>query len=249
MVDDPRHDGRAADELRPVRIDTDFIAPADGSCLIRFGATQVICTASVADAAPDWLAGAGKGWVTAEYGMLPASTGRRKSRPIAKPDSRATEIQRLIGRVLRNSVALEALGERTVHLDCDVIAADGGTRTAAITGAQVALARALAKAAGDGRLEAEPTLSLVAAVSVGVVGGRCVLDLDYAEDSRAEVDMNVAIDAAGRYVEIQGSAEGGPFDGAQLDALLGLARAGCRNLLDLQVRAIDAPGPAQIEGA
>lgn len=235
-----RHDGRAADEIRAVSIETDYIAPADGSCLIAFGQTRVICTASVSPGVPDWLVGRGKGWVTAEYGMLPASTGRRKNRPVGKPDSRGTEIQRLIGRVIRSVVRMDRLGENTIHLDCDVIAADGGTRTAAITGAQVALARAVAKARRKGLIERDPLAGAVSAVSVGLVDGKALLDLDYVEDSRAEVDMNIAINQAGRYVEIQGCAEGKAFTGPQLDALLKLARKGCRALAKAQTRAIAA---------
>jgi ribonuclease PH len=236
-----RHDGRRADELRPVKIDVDFIAGATGSCLVSFGATRVICTASFVTGVPEWLKGKGQGWLTAEYGMLPASTGSRKPRPIGKPDGRSTEIQRIIGRALRSVVRMDRLGENTVYLDCDVIGADGGTRTASITGAWVALARALEAAGRAGKVRPGVLSTCVSAVSVGVVDGRCVLDLDYAEDSAAEVDMNVAVTAAGRYVEVQGSAEHGAFTRAQLDKMLELAKRGCRRLATLQRRAAGRP--------
>ncbi|NQU75059.1 MAG: ribonuclease PH [Planctomycetes bacterium] len=233
-----RHDGRKADQLRPVTIEVDFVPAADGSCLIAYGTTRVICTASFSPGVPAWLKGTGRGWVTAEYGMLPASTGERKSRPIAKPDSRATEIQRLIGRVMRSVVRMERLGENTITLDCDVIVADGGTRSAGITGAYVALARAIGQAQAAGRVRPGAMLGGVAAVSVGIVAGRCVLDLDYIEDSAAEVDMNVAVTSAGRYVEVQGTAESGTFTHTQLDKMLALARRGCRRLAAVQRQAI-----------
>lgn len=225
-----RHDGRRADELRPVTITPDFVRSADGSCLIEMGGTRVICTASFAEGVPGWRKGGGAGWVTAEYGMLPASTGRRKKRPVGKPDSRATEIQRLIGRVMRSVVRLDRLGENTIHLDCDVLDADGGTRTAAITGAQVALALAIARAAERGRCSKSALAGRVAAVSTGVVDGRAVLDLDYAEDSTAAVDMNVAMTAGGKFVELQGTGEGETFDDSQLAEMLRLAKRGIRKL-------------------
>ncbi len=202
-----RSHGRAAAQLRPVKVEVDFIPTAQGSCLISFGKTRVICTASIVPDVPPWLEGKGQGWMTAEYGMLPASTPTRKGRPIAKPDGRSTEIQRIIGRVLRSVVRMEKLGENTIYLDCDVITADGGTRTAAITGAWIALARALTKARAQGKAPAGVLSGSVSAVSVGIVDGRCLLDLDYPEDSRAEVDMNVAVTSGGKYVEVQGSAE------------------------------------------
>ncbi len=233
-----RHDGRRAGELRPVTIEVDFIPSASGSCLIAVGRTRVICTASFVPGVPGWMSGRGSGWVTAEYGMLPASTDSRRRRPIGKPDSRGTEIQRLIGRALRSVVRMDRLGENTVHLDCDVIEADGGTRTASITGAYVALARALAVAEADGLVAARTLASSLSAVSVGIVDGRAVLDLDYREDSAAEVDMNVAVTATGRYVEVQGSAEGATFSGTQLDEMLKLARRGCRQLTALQRQAV-----------
>lgn len=233
MATGRRHDGRRARELRPVTITPGYVSTADGSCLMTMGGTRVICTASVTEGVPDWLEGTGRGWVTAEYGMLPASTGARKRRPIGRPDGRSAEIQRLIGRVLRLAVTMEKLGERTVYLDCDVLTADGGTRTAAITGAWVALAQAVATAPLPPAALGAP----VAAVSVGVVAGRTLLDLDYREDAAAEVDLNVAMTAAGKYVEIQGTSEGAPFDDAQLAAMLRMARSGIRKLVAAQRRA------------
>lgn len=233
-----RHDGRKADQLRPVTIEVDFIGSADGSCLIAMGNTRVICTATISPGVPRWLKGRGRGWVTAEYGMLPASTSSRKRRPIGKPDGRGTEIQRIIGRVLRGVIRMDRLGENTVYLDCDVIEADGGTRTASITGAYVALARAVAGGEARGLFAPKALTSSVAAVSVGVVDGGCVLDLDYIEDSSAHTDMNVAVTSTGRYVEVQGSAEKGSFTHTQLDTMLKLARRGCRHLTDLQRKAI-----------
>jgi ribonuclease PH len=235
----PKRLGRRADQMRPVKLELDYIPTADGSCLISFGRTRVICTASITPGVPPWMAGSGRGWVTAEYGMLPASTSQRKSRPIGgKPDGRGTEIQRLIGRVLRGAVRTDRLGENTIYLDCDVITADGGTRTAAITGAYIALARALAAGKADGRIPGSALAGSVAAVSVGIVDGRCLLDLDYSEDSRAQVDMNVAMTAAGRFVEVQASAERAAFTQDELSSLLRLARRGCRQLAQIQRQAI-----------
>ena len=236
MATGMRHDGRRAGELRPVSITTGYVPTADGSCLMQMGQTRVICTASVTEGVPDWLAGAGRGWVTAEYGMLPASTGKRKGRPVGRLDGRSAEIQRIIGRVLRSAVDMRRIGEVTIYLDCDVLTADGGTRTAAITGAWVALAQAMARR----RLPARALGPPVAAVSVGIVGGRAVLDLDYAEDADAEVDLNVAMTAGGRYVDIQGTGEGAPFDDAQLAAMLRLARSGVRKLIAAQRKAAKA---------
>jgi ribonuclease PH len=233
-----RHDGRAPNELRAVTITPDFVRSAYASCLMEMGGTRVICTASFRPEVPEWRTGSGKGWVTAEYGMLPASTGRRKARPIGKPDSRSVEIQRLIGRVLRNAADLDAIGEATFTLDCDVLEADGGTRTASITGAQVALARALARAVREGFCPAGALQAQVAAVSVGIVDGRCLLDLDYTEDSAAEVDMNVAMTGGGKYLEIQGTSEAEPFSPAQLEQMLELAAAGIGELIELQRTAI-----------
>lgn len=233
-----RHDGRRANELRPTRIRTGFVSSADGSCLMGTGQTRVICTASFAEGVPPWRADSGLGWVTAEYGMLPASTGKRKSRPLYKPDSRGIEIQRFIGRVLRSVVRFEKLGENTIHLDCDVLEADGGTRTASVTGAYVAMARAAAAAAKKGLCKPGAVRGAVAAVSVGIVAGRCVLDLDYKEDSRADVDMNIAMTSGGKYVEVQGTGEGATFDADQLQQMLALGRRGIRKLLTVQRDAV-----------
>jgi len=221
-----------------VRLTPNFVGTADGSCLVEMGGTRVICTASFSAGVPKWREGSGLGWVTAEYGMLPASTGSRKRRPVNKPDSRSVEIQRIIGRVLRSVVQFATLGENTIFLDCDVLEADGGTRTAAITGAYVAMAIAAKRAAADGRCGARAIGGNVAAVSAGVVGGRVLLDLNYAEDSRADVDLNVAMTSGGKFVEIQGSSESAPFDKDQLDQMLGLAAGGIRKLLRLQRQAI-----------
>ncbi len=235
-----RHDNRRADQLRPVKITPHFVGKADGSCLIEMGGTRVICTASFTPGVPPWLAGKGNGWLTAEYAMLPASGGGRKPRATLKPDGRSTEIQRLIGRVLRSAVRLDVLGENTIYLDCDVLQADGGTRTAAITGAYVALALAIAKVARAGKCNPAALAEPVAAVSVGIVDGRPILDLDYVEDSAAEVDMNVAMSSAGKFIDVQASAEHGTFDAAQLGRLLALAKAGVRKLLAEQRRALKA---------
>jgi len=222
-----------------MRLTPDFLGKADGSCLIEAGATRVICTASFTTGVPAWLKGQGQGWVTAEYGMLPASGGGRKGRPIGKPDGRAVEIQRLIGRVARGAIDMKKLGENTVYLDCDVLEADGGTRTAAITGSYVALSLALARAAAAGKCQAGAIVHQVAAVSVGIVGGRAVLDLDYPEDSSAEVDMNVAMLKSGQFIEVQASAEREAFDLAALQEMLQLAKRGIRALFPLQKQAIE----------
>ena len=221
-----------------MRIRLGFVRSADGSCLIETGRTRVICTASIDEGVPRWRAGRGVGWVTAEYGMLPASTGQRKRRPSIKPDSRGVEIQRLIGRVLRSVVRFEALGERTITLDCDVLEADGGTRTAAITGAYVALAHAVGRAQRGGQFGRGVLSGAVAAVSTGIVAGRAVLDLNYAEDAGAEVDFNVAMTNGKRFVEVQGAAEGAPFSEEQLQQMLRLARGGITKLLAAQRRAL-----------
>lgn len=233
-----RHDGRRANQLRPVTITPGFVGSADGSCLIETGGTRVICTASLSPGLPKWREGSGLGWLTAEYGMLPASTGRRKKRPTLKPDSRATEIQRLIGRVVRNVVRFDRLGENTLHLDCDVLEADGGTRTAAITGAYVAAAIANHRCAEQDRCKPRAIVGQAAAISVGIVDGEVLLDLDYSEDSRAEVDMNVAMLGNGKFVEVQGSAERAPFTGQQLDNMLTMARKGIGKLVRIQRQAI-----------
>lgn len=235
-----RPDGRRHNQLRPVEILPGFVETADGSALISIGTTRVICTASIEDEVPSWMRGRGRGWVTAEYSMLPASTGRRRSRDISrgKLDGRTTEIQRLIGRSLRAVVDLEALGERTVWLDCDVLQADGGTRCASICGAWVALHVALAARVARGDLARLPLIDGIAAVSVGVVDGRPVLDLPYVEDSRAESDMNVVMTASGRLVEVQATAEGQTFTREELDTLLDLAEAGISELSRCQDQAV-----------
>jgi ribonuclease PH len=235
-----RHDGRRPDQLRRVTITRDYLQHPEGSVLVEFGLTRVICTASVEDRVPPFLKGQGKGWVTAEYGMLPRSTNTRTPRERSGPSGRSQEIQRLVGRSLRAVVELAKLGERTVWVDCDVIQADGGTRTAAITGSFIALADALGTLGRSGVLPGLPIRDCVAAVSVGVVGGQPVLDLDYAEDSTAEVDMNVVMTGSGAFVEVQGTAEQMPFARARLDELLGLAETGIAQLIALQRRALEA---------
>ena len=232
---------RAANEARPVSCVGDFVPPASGSALISVGRTQVICTASVEGGVPRWMSGKGRGWVTAEYGMLPASTGARKQRDTTRlhPDGRTVEIQRLIGRALRGVVDFEALGERTIYLDCDVLQADGGTRCASITGAYVALARAAARLLTEGAFERAPLTGAVAAVSCGIVDGVPLLDLDYAEDSTAEVDANVVMTADGGLVEVQATAERTPLSRTHLDELLALAAEGIAVLRDEQLAAID----------
>ncbi len=235
-----RADGRRADQLRPIEILPGFVETADGSALISVGRTRVICTASVEESVPAWMRGRGRGWVTAEYGMLPASTGDRKARDIARGrlDGRTTEIQRLIGRSLRAVVDMEALGERTVWLDCDVLQADGGTRCASICGAWVALRLALGALVDGGALATLPLTDSLAAVSVGMVDGVPMLDLAYVEDSRAESDINVVMTGAGRLVEVQATAEGQTFSRAELDGLLDLAEAGVRDLTTAQGAAV-----------
>jgi len=233
------HD-RAPDALRPVTITPGFVRTATGSALIEVGETRVICTASVEESVPRWMAGQGRGWVTAEYSMLPASTGQRKRRDVSqgRPDGRTVEIQRLIGRALRVVVDFEALGERTVYLDCDVLQADGGTRTAAITGAYVALALAGRRLRDEERIAGSPLAGSVAAVSCGIVEGVALLDLDYPEDSRAEVDANVVMTGDGGLVEVQATGERTPLSRASLDELLALAAAGIEQLRGAQEAAI-----------
>jgi ribonuclease PH len=234
--------GRAADELRPVTIQPGFVSTATGSALISAGETRVICTASHTDGVPKWLSGSGRGWVTAEYGMLPASTGDRKQRDVTKgrPDGRTVEIQRLIGRALRGVVDFSALGENTIYLDCDVLTADGGTRCASITGAYVALALACEALKGRGVLERSPLTGSIAAVSCGIVDGSALLDLDYSEDSTAEVDANVVMTGDGGLVEVQATAERTPLSRANLDELLALAAKGIAELQSAQERAVGA---------
>ena len=233
---------KKANPLRPVRIERHFTKHAEGSVLIRQGDTWVLCTASVEEKVPPFLKGKGKGWVTAEYSMLPRSTVDRKEREIkrGKPDARSTEISRLIGRALRAAVDLEKLGERSVTIDCDVLQADGGTRCASITGGMVALADALAGLKAQGKLKSCPLKHFIAAVSVGVCDGHPTLDLDYAHDSAAEVDLNVVMTDDGRYVELQGTAEHEPFTEASLDALKLLARKGIKALIKHQKAALQA---------
>jgi ribonuclease PH len=231
-----RGDGRGADQMRPLVITPDYISTAEGSVLIELGKTRVICTATVDDGVPGFLKGGGKGWVTSEYGMLPRATEERTPREAArgKQSGRTLEIQRLIGRSLRAITDQEALGERTVWLDCDVIQADGGTRTASITGAFVALALAMERLVAAGILKSTPLIDSVAATSVGIVDDRALLDLAYEEDARAEVDMNVVMTGRGDFVEIQATAEGRPFSGGEMQDLLALAAAGIRRITEVQ---------------
>jgi len=235
-----RRDGRGPGDLREVRITPGFMSSADGSALIEMGQTRVICTASVEEEVPRWMRGKGRGWVTAEYGMLPASTGSRKQRDVTKgrPDGRTVEIQRLIGRALRGIVDFERLGERTVWIDCDVLEADGGTRCASITGGYVALELALQALLGEGLIEALPLTQSVAAVSCGMVEGQALLDLDYPEDSNAEVDMNVVMTGDDGLVEVQATGERTPLSRASLDELLALAAAGIGRLREYQSAAV-----------
>jgi ribonuclease PH len=231
---------RAPGAMRPCEIEPGFMRTATGSALISMGETRVICTASAQESVPRWMAGQGRGWLTAEYGMLPASTGERKQRDATRgrPDGRTVEIQRLIGRSLRVIVDFKALGERTIYLDCDVLQADGGTRCASITGAYVALSLACARLQQQGLLERSPLKSSVAAISCGVIGGVPLLDLDYREDSKAEVDANVVMTGEGGLVELQTTGERTPLSRAHLDDLLGLAEAGIERLRATQEQAI-----------
>jgi len=226
--------------MRPVEIETGYLKTAEGSALITVGHTRVLCAASIEDGVPQFLRGSGKGWVTAEYAMLPRATLKRTPREVSKgrPSGRTHEIQRLIGRSLRAVVDLDALGERSVLVDCDVIQADGGTRTASITGAFVALAMALDQLSKFGALKKSPILDSVAATSVGIVGGEPMLDLDYEEDSRADVDMNIVMTGSGKFIEVQATAEHRPFDDTQLNSLIALARQGIRDLIDIQKRVV-----------
>jgi ribonuclease PH len=243
IISSPRHDGRQANQLRQIQIERGFTRYAEGSVLISFGETRVLCNASVEEKVPSFMRGKGRGWVTAEYSMLPRATQTRSDREAArgKLGGRTMEIQRLIGRALRAVVDFELLGERTIIIDCDVLQADGGTRTAAITGAWIALADAIEKLILQGLLKRSPLKDSVAAVSSGIVVGRPVLDLDYVEDSGASVDMNFVMTGDGRFVEVQGTAEDDPFNDAELDALRDLARAGCRELTALQQAARSKP--------
>jgi ribonuclease PH len=240
MTFEQRPSGRAVDQLRPVTITRNYTRHAEGSVLIEFGDTKVICTASIEEKVPGFLKGKGQGWLTAEYGMLPRSTHSRMDREAArgKQSGRTQEIQRLIGRSLRAAFDLEAFGERTLHLDCDVIQADGGTRTAAITGAMVAAHDAFGKLVAAGLIPAIPVRHFVAAVSVGVYRGMPVLDLDYPEDSDCDTDMNVVMTEAGHFIEVQGTAEGAAFDRAGMNRLLDLAQQGIADLIQLQKQAL-----------
>jgi ribonuclease PH len=240
-----RQDGRAPADLRPVSIEPGFVGTADGSALIAVGGTRVICTASVDEDVPRWMSGRGRGWVTAEYGMLPASTGERKRRDVSRgrPDGRTVEIQRLIGRSLRGIVDFAGLGERTVWIDCDVLEADGGTRCAAITGGYVALELALRGLVARAKLDRMPLTASVAAVSCGVVDGRALLDLDYSEDSAAEVDANVVMTGDGGLVEVQATAERTPLSRASLDELLALSASGIDRLRAAQEEAVRGASP------
>ena len=231
-----RHDGRSDEAPRPVEMTPDYLKHPKGSVLIEIGQTRVLCNASVEDKVPPFLNGTGEGWVTAEYAMLPAATNTRSTREIVRgrPSGRTMEIQRLIGRAMRSVVDRRVLGERTIWVDCDVLQADGGTRTAGITGGFVALCMALRKLQTEGKLQRPPLTGLIAAISVGVVEGRPVLDLDYVEDSAAEVDMNVVRTDDGRYVELQGTAESRPFSRERLDELIALADSGIDRLLTAQ---------------
>jgi ribonuclease PH len=231
---------RMAHDLRPTTIEPHFVKPAAGSALITQGETRVICTASVQESVPRWMGGQGRGWVTAEYGMLPASTGDRKARDVTKgrPDGRTVEIQRLIGRSIRGVVDFQALGERTIYLDCDVLTADGGTRCASITGAFVALDLAIRRLLDAGKLERSPLTGSVAAISCGIVGGIPLLDLDYSEDSTAEVDANVVMTGEGGLIEVQATAERTPLSRAHLDELLALAAGGIEQLRAVQAQAV-----------
>lgn len=235
-----RNDGRTNDALRPVRITRNFTKHAEGSVLIEFGDTRVICTASIEESVPPFLRGKGTGWVTAEYSMLPRATHTRSSREAAKgkQSGRTLEIQRLIGRSLRAVTDLVVLGERSITIDCDVIQADGGTRTASITGAYVALHDALSTLRDKGLLPVIPLKEAVAAVSVGIIAGEAVLDLNYIEDSAAEVDMNFVMTSSNRFVEVQGTAEAEPFTVEQMDAMRNLASSGCQQLFEIQCEAL-----------
>lgn len=235
----PRVDGRANNEMRPVKMTRGFMPYAEGSCLIEFGNTKVICTASVEERVPPFRKNSGKGWVTAEYSMLPRSCKERTQRDTRGPGGRTVEIQRLVGRSLRSVVNEDAMGERTILLDCDVMMADGGTRTAAITGAWVALHDAFRFLVTDRILRSMPMTEMVSAISVGSTGGEEILDLCYEEDRIAAVDMNIVMTDKGRYIEVQGTAEGAPFDRVRLNKLLDLAAQGCQQLNRLQKLAIE----------
>jgi ribonuclease PH len=240
-----RDDGRAPDDLRPITFERDFTEMAAGSCLVSFGQTRVLCTASIDEDVPRWMRGRGTGWVTAEYSMLPGSSPERVRREVkdGRPSGRSQEIQRLIGRALRSVCDMALLGERQVIVDCDVLQADGGTRTAAICGGYVALHDALARLVQQGVIATHPLTAFCAAVSVGVVDGTPVLDLPYAEDSTAEVDMNVVMTSEGRFVEVQGTAERTAFTRSELDSMLALGEKGIAEIIDLQRQMVAEPPP------
>lgn len=244
-IDFARRDGRALDELRPCFFVRDFTEFAAGSVLAVSGRTKVLCTASIDEDVPRWMRGTGRGWVTAEYSLLPGSSPERVSREAAKgrQSGRTHEIQRLIGRSLRSVIDLQALGERQILIDCDVLQADGGTRTASISGAYVALHDACSRLCSTGSISQHPLREACAAVSVGVVGSRCMLDLDYSEDSSAEVDMNVVMTSSGQFVEVQGTAEGPPFARSELDEMLALAESGIGQILQVQAEVLATPPP------
>ncbi len=240
-----RRDGRQADDLRPASFERDFTEFAPGSVLVSMGRTRVLCTASVDEKVPPWMRGRGRGWVTAEYSLLPGSTSERTDREAAKgkQSGRTQEIQRLIGRSLRAVTDMRAMGEVQIVLDCDVLQADGGTRTAAICGAYVALHDAFSRLMQKGKLAAHPLTESCGAISVGVVDALCLLDLDYSEDVRAEVDMNLVMTSSGRFIEVQGTAEGVPFSRTELDELLSLGEHGIAQLLELQASVLAEPPP------
>ena len=242
-----RADGRGPEDLRPLTFERDFTEFGPGSVLVSMGKTRVLCTASVDERVPPWMRGKGTGWVTAEYSMLPGSTPERSDREVnkGKPSGRTQEIQRLIGRSLRSVTDMAVLGERQVLLDCDVLQADGGTRTASISGAYVALHDAFTRLVMAGRIRANPLIAACAAVSVGIVDAVALLDLDYSEDVRAQVDMNLVMTSAGRFVEVQGTAEGLAFSRSELDDLLGLGESGIAEILDAQAAALLTPPPAR----
>lgn len=246
-----RHDGRMPEDMRPVTITRHYIEHAEGSVLIEVGRTRVICTVTVEEKVPPFLKGKGEGWVTAEYGMLPRATGQRNQREVVrgKPGGRTMEIQRLIGRALRSVIDLRTLGERTLWIDCDVIQADGGTRTASITGAFVALVDAVDGLRKAGLISKLPINDYLAATSVGIIGGVPMLDLAYEEDSRAEVDLNLVMTGSGGTVEVQGTGEAGPFTRSQLDAMLALAESGIERLVAIQRQALGALGAEVMERA
>ncbi len=252
MIDSPtdasqrlRHDGRALDELRPCVFVRDFTEFAAGSVLAVYGRTKVLCTASIDEDVPRWMRGTGRGWVTAEYSLLPGSSPERVAREAARgrQSGRTHEIQRLIGRALRSIIDLQVLGERQILVDCDVLQADGGTRTASISGAFVALHDACTRLCISEVLRSHPIREACAAVSVGIIDGACMLDIDYAEDSTAEVDLNVVMTSSGRFVEVQGTAEGPPFARSELDEMLALADAGIAQILQIQSEVLASPPP------